>query len=266
MHCTHHTLHTIHHSPYTIHCTLHTTHTIHCTHTISYTTHYTTPYHTLNGYLTDTTHHFFHSSFLCLVHFFRILNGHLNGHLNGQIHAEGGRYLGRGLRHNESLVDLNLRLNRLTDEGTLRIVRIQSYTAHCTHTVIHCALYACSHTLRIVRIQSYTAHCTHTAIHCALYAYSHTLRIVRIQPYTAHCTHTVIHCALYTYSHTLHAILKPLVLSPSLRSTRIAPIRITLSKAVGCSSMACERTTRSHGSTSRVTHWAASRALHSALC
>merc|ERR1711865_796543 len=34
-----------------------------------------------------------------------------------EIHAEGGRYLGRGLRHNESLVDLNLRLNRLTDEG-----------------------------------------------------------------------------------------------------------------------------------------------------
>ncbi|CAM9783753.1 unnamed protein product, partial [Choristocarpus tenellus] len=33
------------------------------------------------------------------------------------VHAEGGRYLGRALRTNKSLVDLNLRLNRLTDEG-----------------------------------------------------------------------------------------------------------------------------------------------------
>ena len=30
---------------------------------------------------------------------------------------QGGRYLGRALRINESLVDLNLRLNRLLDEG-----------------------------------------------------------------------------------------------------------------------------------------------------
>lgn len=34
-----------------------------------------------------------------------------------QIHAEGGRYIGRALRSNRSLVNLNLRLNRLTDEG-----------------------------------------------------------------------------------------------------------------------------------------------------
>ena len=33
------------------------------------------------------------------------------------VHAEGGRYLGRALRRNDSLVELNLRLNRLTDEG-----------------------------------------------------------------------------------------------------------------------------------------------------
>ena len=34
-----------------------------------------------------------------------------------QIHAEGGRYLARGLRTNDSLANLNLRLNRLTDIG-----------------------------------------------------------------------------------------------------------------------------------------------------
>eukprot|EP00903_Cladosiphon_okamuranus_P010296 g9745.t2 len=37
---------------------------------------------------------------------------------NQQIHAEGGRYIGRALRSNTSLVSLNLRLNRLTDEGS----------------------------------------------------------------------------------------------------------------------------------------------------
>ena len=36
---------------------------------------------------------------------------------DNQIHAEGGRYLARGLRENDSLLQLNLRLNRLTDEG-----------------------------------------------------------------------------------------------------------------------------------------------------
>lgn len=33
------------------------------------------------------------------------------------MHAEGGRYLARGLRENDSLLHLNLRLNRLMDEG-----------------------------------------------------------------------------------------------------------------------------------------------------
>ena len=32
---------------------------------------------------------------------------------DNQIHAEGGKYLGRALRRNESLIELNLRLNRL---------------------------------------------------------------------------------------------------------------------------------------------------------
>ena len=36
---------------------------------------------------------------------------------DNQIHVEGGRYLGRGLRENSSLLELNVRLNRLTDEG-----------------------------------------------------------------------------------------------------------------------------------------------------
>ena len=31
--------------------------------------------------------------------------------------SEGGRYFSRGIRHNNSLTDLNLRLNRLSDEG-----------------------------------------------------------------------------------------------------------------------------------------------------
>ena len=39
-----------------------------------------------------------------------------------QIHAEGGRYLARGLRTNDSIVDLNLRLNRLTDLGGRMLV------------------------------------------------------------------------------------------------------------------------------------------------
>ncbi len=36
---------------------------------------------------------------------------------DNHIHAEGGRYLARGLKCNTSLVELNLRLNRLADEG-----------------------------------------------------------------------------------------------------------------------------------------------------
>lgn len=39
-----------------------------------------------------------------------------------QIHAEGGRYLGRALRANTSLVSLNVRLNRLTDDGGRMLV------------------------------------------------------------------------------------------------------------------------------------------------
>lgn len=35
---------------------------------------------------------------------------------DNQIHADGGKYLGRALQRNESLLDLNLRLNRLDDE------------------------------------------------------------------------------------------------------------------------------------------------------
>ena len=34
-----------------------------------------------------------------------------------QIHADGGKFLGRALKRNDSLIDLNLRLNRLSDEG-----------------------------------------------------------------------------------------------------------------------------------------------------
>jgi Ran GTPase-activating protein (RanGAP) involved in mRNA processing and transport len=36
---------------------------------------------------------------------------------DNQVHVEGGRYLGRGLRENSSLVALDVHMNRLADEG-----------------------------------------------------------------------------------------------------------------------------------------------------
>lgn len=55
--------------------------------------------------------------------------------LAAQIHTEGGRYLGRALRQNDSLVDLNLRLNRLADEARTR-AGARAAACHCPLT--HC--------------------------------------------------------------------------------------------------------------------------------
>ncbi len=38
-----------------------------------------------------------------------------------QIHSDGGKYLGRALKRNDSLTELNVRLNRLDDEVCVRL-------------------------------------------------------------------------------------------------------------------------------------------------
>lgn len=58
---------------------------------------------------------------------------------DNQVHSEGGRYLGRALRHNESLCELNLRLNRLGDDGGAMVLQgVRSHTTLDTLNLSWC--------------------------------------------------------------------------------------------------------------------------------